>query len=145
MKEERLRIFMSMTNSFKNTEFRRLLPSPWDSLVTQIVQSPPAMQETWVRSLGWEDPWRREWQPAPVYLPGEFQIQRNLAGYSPWGRKESDMTEQLTLSLSPLLWSLSRKQCINQDSFPNNCASGWGLGFRKNLAEFIPLRGTSID
>ena len=36
---------------------------------------------------------RREWQPTPVFLPGEFQGQRSLAGYSPWGRRESDMTE----------------------------------------------------
>ena len=35
-----------------------------------------------------------------VFLPGEFHGQRRLAGYSPWGRKESDMTEQLTLSFS---------------------------------------------
>ena len=41
-------------------------------------------------------PWRREWLPTPVFLPGEFHGQRNLAGYSPWGRKESDMTERLT-------------------------------------------------
>ena len=38
-------------------------------------------------------PWRREWLPTPVYLPGEFYGQRSLAGYSPWGCKESDMTE----------------------------------------------------
>ena len=37
--------------------------------------------------------WRREWQPTPVFLPGEFHGQRNLAGYSLWGHKESDMTE----------------------------------------------------
>ena len=37
--------------------------------------------------------WRREWQPTPVWLPGEFHGQRSLVGYSPWGRKESDMTE----------------------------------------------------
>ena len=50
-------------------------------------------------------PWRREWQPTPVFLPGEFHRQRNLAGYSPWGLKESGMTEQLTLThLFP--WSL---------------------------------------
>ena len=36
-----------------------------------------------------------ERQPTPVFLPGEFHGQRGLAGYSPWGRKESDMTEQL--------------------------------------------------
>jgi len=38
-------------------------------------------------------PWRREWQPTPVFLPGEFHGQRSLAGYSPWICKELDMTE----------------------------------------------------
>ena len=38
-------------------------------------------------------PWRRKWQPTPVFLPGKFHEQRNLAGYSPWGHKESDMTK----------------------------------------------------
>ena len=38
-------------------------------------------------------PWRRAWQPTPVSLPGESHGQRDLAGYSPWGRKESDTTE----------------------------------------------------
>ena len=37
--------------------------------------------------------WRREWQPAPVFLPGESHRWRSLVGYSPWGRKESDRTE----------------------------------------------------
>ena len=40
--------------------------------------------------------WRRKWQPTPVVLPGESHGQRSLAGYSPWGRKESDTTEGLT-------------------------------------------------
>ena len=40
-------------------------------------------------------PWRRKWQPAPVFLPGWSHRQRNLAGYSPWRRKESDTTEWL--------------------------------------------------
>ena len=44
--------------------------------------------------------WRKEWQPTPVFLPGEFHGQRSLAGYMPWGGKESDITEPLTLSLS---------------------------------------------
>ena len=39
-------------------------------------------------------PWRRKWQPTPVFLPGESQGWRSLVGYSPWGRKESDMTER---------------------------------------------------
>ena len=42
-------------------------------------------------------PWRREWQPVPVFLPGKFHARRSLAGYSPWGRKKLDMTEPLTL------------------------------------------------
>ena len=50
----------------------------------------------WVRKT----PWRRKRQPTSVFLPGESHGQRNLAGYSPWGHKESDTTEQLTLSLS---------------------------------------------
>ena len=47
-------------------------------------------------TLGWEDPLEQGMQPTPVFLPGEFHGQRNLAGYRPWGCKESDMTEQLT-------------------------------------------------
>ena len=41
-------------------------------------------------------PWKREWQPTPVILLGEFYGQRSLAGYSPWGHKELDTTEQLS-------------------------------------------------
>ena len=65
------------------------------SLVAQRLKRLPAMQETWVRSLGWEDPWTRKWQPTPVFLPGESHGRRSLVGYSPRGRKELDMTEQL--------------------------------------------------
>ena len=50
------------------------------------------MQKTLVQSLGREDAWRRKWQPTPVFLSGKFHGQRSLAGYSPWGPKESDMT-----------------------------------------------------
>ena len=52
------------------------------------------IQEMKVWSLDLEDPLKKEWLPTPVFLPGEFQGQRNLAGYSPWGHKESDMTVQ---------------------------------------------------
>ena len=38
-------------------------------------------------------PWRTAWQPTPVFLPGESQGQRSPVGYSPWGCKESDITE----------------------------------------------------
>ena len=59
------------------------------SLVAQTVKSPPVMRETWVG----KSRWRRKWQPTPVFLPGEPHGQRSLAGYSPWGHKESDRTE----------------------------------------------------
>ena len=45
----------------------------------------------WVRKI----PWRRAWQSTPVFLPGKFYGQRRLAGYSPWGHKESRTTERL--------------------------------------------------
>ena len=48
----------------------------------------------WVRKILW----RKEWQSTPVFLFGESHIQRSLEGYSSWGGKESDMTEQLTLT-----------------------------------------------
>ena len=57
------------------------------------------MLETWIQSLGQEDPWRRKWQPTPVFLPGESHGQRSLEGYSPWGHKELDMTEQLSTTI----------------------------------------------
>ena len=68
-------------------------------LVVQTVKNLPAMQETWVQSLGGEDPWRRKWQPTPIVLPGRFHGQRSLTGYSSQGRKQSNPTEQITLSL----------------------------------------------
>ena len=58
--------------------------------MAQMVKNLPAMQETRVRFLGWEDPLEKKWLPTPVFLPGEFHRQRSLEGYSPWGHKESD-------------------------------------------------------
>jgi len=55
--------------------------------MTQMVRNLPAMWETQVQSLGWEDCWRREWQPTPVFLPGDFHAQKSLEGYSPWGQR----------------------------------------------------------
>ena len=68
--------------------------------MAQWVNNLPAIQdtqETGVRSLGGEDPWRRKWQPTPVFWPEKSHGQRSLAGYSPWGPKESDMTSQLSM------------------------------------------------
>ena len=55
--------------------------------------------DPWVGKI----PWRRAWQPTPVFLPGESHAQRSLVDYSPWGLKESDMTEELTLTKAIML------------------------------------------
>ena len=47
-------------------------------------------------------PWNKKRQPTPVFLPGKSHVWRSLAGYSPWGHQESDMTEQLSTSHSGL-------------------------------------------
>ena len=65
------------------------------SLTAQLVENPPAMQETPVQSLGREDPPEKGMATNSSILPREFHGQRNLAGYSPWGPKESDTTERL--------------------------------------------------
>ena len=70
------------------------------SLEAQMAKNLPAMWETQVQSLGWEDPLEKEWLPNSAFLLGEFHRQRNLVSYSPCGHKESDTTEQLTLLLS---------------------------------------------
>ena len=67
----------------------------WASLVAQLVKNPPAMWETWVQSLGWEDPLEKGTATTPVFWPGEFHGWRSLVGYSPWGHKESDKTDRL--------------------------------------------------
>ena len=68
---------------------------PGASLVTQTAVNLPAMRETQVRSLGWEVPLEKEMATHSSILPGKSHGQRSLAGCSPWGRKESDTTEQL--------------------------------------------------
>ena len=75
-----------------------------DTLVAQMVKNPPATQETHIQSLGQEDPWRRERQPTPVFLPGESPWTEEPGGLWSRGPKELDTTKQLTLSLS---WDLS--------------------------------------
>ena len=52
-----------------------------------VVKNLPAGQEMWVQSLGGKDPWRRKWQPIPVFLPGASHRQRRLMGCGPWGCK----------------------------------------------------------
>ena len=72
----------------------------WASLMAQSVKNLPAMQETWVRSLGWEDPLEeRTWQPTPVFLPGESPWTEGPGMLQSMGCKESDTTEWLSTSI----------------------------------------------
>ena len=72
------------------------LPYSWPSLVAQLVKNLPAMGETWVQSVGWDDFLEKgKAIPTPVFWSGEVH-----GLYSPQGCKESDMTKQLSLSLT---------------------------------------------
>ena len=73
-----------------------LLSNFWASLVAQAVKNPPAMQKTLVWSLGRVDSLEMGMASHSSILAGEFHGQRSLTSYSPWGHKESDMTEQWT-------------------------------------------------
>ena len=61
----------------------------WASLTAQTVKNLFAMQETQARSLDQEDPLKENMATHPVFLPGEFHGQRNLAGYRLWGVVQS--------------------------------------------------------
>ena len=66
---------------------------PLCSLVAQMVKNPAARQETRVRTLGIRKiPWRREWLPTAVFVPGEFRGQRNLAGNSASGHSLTQLS-----------------------------------------------------
>ena len=62
----------------------------WASLVAESVNNQPKVQETWVQSLGWEGPLE---EGMAVFLPGHPNGQRSLVGYSLWGHKESNTTD----------------------------------------------------
>ena len=74
------------------------------SQVALVVKNPPASAGDMMRPrfYPWvgKIPWRKEWLPTPWFLPWEFHGQRSLVGYTPWGCKESDMTERLTVPYS---------------------------------------------
>ena len=78
----------------KESDMTEWLSLNWASLVAQLVKNPPAMWETWVRSLGWEDPLEKGKATHSRFWPGEFH-----GLYSPWGSKESDTDEDEWLSL----------------------------------------------
>ena len=67
-----------------------------------------------------------QWQPTPVFLPGEAHGQRNLMGYSPWGRKESDTAERLSTqyTISSYVNISPTNECINN---LNNMSISWEI------------------
>ena len=67
-----------------------------------MVKNLPALWETWVDPWVEKISWRREQLPIPVFLLGEFCVQKSLAGYCSWASKELDTSEQLSLKIKPL-------------------------------------------
>ena len=68
-------------------------------------------------AVSWYSPWRRKWQPTPVFFPGKSHGWRRLAGYSPRGLKESDTAEQLHLTHDFLPWLMGASSC----SYESQC------------------------
>ena len=100
-----------LTSVFQSTYFCPFIKN-WFFLTEQfrsIVQTYDNYPET-VRNS-----WRRKWQPTPVFLPGKFEGQRSLAGYSSWGHKESDMTEWLSMRNKTQMCSISGYYEIKHD------------------------------
>ena len=102
-----------------------------------MVKNLPAMQETWIRFLGQEDPQKRAWQPTPVLLPEESHGWRSLEGYSPLSHKASDTTELSSTQPDPehqfgSVQSLSRVQL-----FP-------GLPVHHSLPQFTQTHGHRV-
>ena len=85
--------------------------------------------DSWVRKI----PWRREWQPTPVFLPGESRGPRSLAGYNSWGRKESDMTERLTHTCIPTYIYLLAYINSSNLSFQSKRKSFWNKLFEGKI------------
>ena len=84
--------------SSNNNTFLSLFSQDWGytyiksrRLPRQISGKEPSCQSSFDPWLG-KIPWRKKWQPTPIFLPGEHNGQRSLAGYSPWDHRESDMT-----------------------------------------------------
>ena len=75
------------------------LQCSWASLVSQMVKNPPTMRETWVGSLGWENPLEEGMATYSSILAWRILMNRGGWQASPWSCEESDMTERLSLSL----------------------------------------------
>ena len=102
--------------------------------------------DPWVRKI----PWRRAWQPTPVFLPGKSHGQRSLEGYSPWGPKELDRTEQLNSKTCMMQSSNNQSRCgsVLTSGFPDVhvCTSLCPEfpGLEGHIVAFPPLRSRSL-
>ena len=103
------------------------------SLVAQTVKCLPAMWETRVRFLGQEDPLEKEMVTHSVFLPGESHGQRSLAGYSPWGCKELDTTEQLITHAHDIKWedNLTVKIAVSKEMATHSSTLAWRIPWRE--------------
>ena len=107
--------------------------------MTQTVKCLPAMPETRVQSLGWDDPLEKEMQPTPVFLPGKFHGRRSLVGYSPWGRKESYTTEPVHLtSLQHSLYFSYKHSIVLSMSFHRESTMCQALGKEDGKSSLLP-------
>ena len=130
-------------------------------LVARLVKNLPAQCKRygfhpWVGKI----PWRRKWQPTPVFLSGESHGHRSLVDYSPWGHKELDTTEQLSfLLLLPLVIRTYRTYfSVVSDSLqhhglqPSRLLCPWdspdkntGVGCHALLQGIFPTQGSNPD
>ena len=110
-------------------------------LVAQTVKNPPAMWETWVWSLGWEEPLKKGTANHYSILAREFHEQRSLAGYNPWGHKESDTTEWLTLSLSGII---TLKFIRASEEYMKQYTNLAHHHFYQSLVKYMNLRTTVV-
>ena len=99
MKEDQLQVCTKSMYEWNSKEpYSNFMGFPGSSVVEKKKIHLPMQEtlemETWISSLGQEDPLEKEMATYSSILPGKFHGQRSLEGYSPWGHKESDRTEQ---------------------------------------------------
>ena len=109
-----------------------------------MVKNLLAVHKTWVRSLGQKDPLKKGWLLTPVFLPGKSHRQRSLAGYGQWNCRESDTTEQLTLSWVSLVTQMVKNLLANIEDI-RDAGSVSGLGRSPEGRHGNPLQYSCLE